>query len=101
MTRQYPSGLFEANGKHEDHDLMTYTKALRADGVPFAGDGANTYGSLPPWEFGRILRGEPKRRTKEAAAMRVADLMLNQMAKGGYDPTYKPYVDPMRATEGT
>ncbi len=89
--------FFEASGKHEDRDLMTYAKALKADGMPFAGDGANAYGSLPPEEFRRIVRGEPKRRTKEAAMMQVADLMLYPMAKGGYDPTYKPYVDLMKS----
>ena len=29
--------------------------------------------------------------------MEVADLLLYQMAKGGYDPTYKSYVPPMRS----
>ncbi len=89
--------FFEASGKHEDRDLMTYAKALKADGMPFAGDGANAYGSLPPKEFRRALKGEPKRRTKEAVMMQVADLMLYPMAKGGYDPTYKPYADLMRS----
>ncbi|MFK0332680.1 DUF3800 domain-containing protein [Rhizobium sp. NPDC090275] len=87
----------EASGKHEDRDLMTYAKALKANGMPFASDGANAYGSLPPEEFRRTVRGGPKRRTKEAAMKQVADLMLYPMAKGGYDPTYKPYVDLMRS----
>jgi len=89
--------FFEASGKHEDRDLIAYAKALKADGMPFAGEGANAYGALPPEEFRRIVRGEPKRRTKEAAMMQVADLMLYPMAKGGYDPSYKPYVDLMKA----
>lgn len=89
--------FFEASGKHEDRDLISYTKALKADGMPFAGEGANVYGALSPGEFRRIVRGEPKRRTKEAAMMQVADLMLYPMAKGGYDPTYKPYVNLMNA----
>lgn len=35
--------FFEASGKHEDRDLMTYIKALKADGMSFADDGAHTY----------------------------------------------------------
>lgn len=41
--------------------------------------------------------GEPKRRTKKTPMLQVADLMLYPMAKGGYDPTYRPYVDLMAA----
>lgn len=37
--------------------------------------------------------GEPKRRTKATVMLQIADLMLYPMAKGGYEPNYKPYVD--------
>ncbi|MFK0385808.1 hypothetical protein [Agrobacterium sp. NPDC090273] len=43
--------------------------------------------------------GEPKSRTKATALLQIADLMLYPMAKGGYDPTYKPYVNLMAAAK--
>ncbi|MBW9054422.1 DUF3800 domain-containing protein [Rhizobium mesosinicum] len=89
--------FFEESGKHEDRDLIAYAKAVKAEGMPFAGEGAAAYESLPPEEFRRIVMGEPKRRTKKAPMLQIADLMLYPMAKGGYDPTYKPYVDLMQA----
>jgi hypothetical protein len=35
--------------------------------------------------------GEPRGRTKETPMMQIADLFLYPMAKGGYDPSYRPY----------
>lgn len=89
--------FFEETGKSEDRDLIQYTKALKAEGMPFNGTTSASYSSLSADDFKRLVMGEPKRRTKNTPMLQIADLMLYPMAKGGYDPTYKPYVDLMAA----
>lgn len=89
--------FFEESGKAEDRDLQAYAKSLKADGMPFDGNKAAAYGSLTAADFRRVVRGEPKRRTKKTPMIQLADLMLYPMAKGGYDPAYRPYVDLMAA----
>lgn len=89
--------FFEESGKQEDRDLIQYAKSLKTDGMPFNSTTSSAYGSLSPEEFRRIVMGEPKRRTKATPMLQIADLMLYPMAKGGYQPTYKPYVDLMAA----
>ena len=89
--------FFEECGKHEDRDIIQYAKALKSDGMPFSVEGSGAYASLSAEDFKRIVMGEPKRRSKKTPMIQVADLMLYPMAKGGYEPTYKPYVDLMAA----
>lgn len=89
--------FFEESGKQEDRDLIKYARLLKTDGMPFNNATSSAYESLSPEDFRRIVMGEPKRRTKATALLQIADLMLYPMAKGGYDPTYKPYVDLMAA----
>lgn len=89
--------FFEESGKHEDRDIIQYAKALKRDGMPFNSSNSASYTSLMAEDFQRLVMGEPKRRTKKTAMLQIADLMLYPMAKGGYDPTYKPYVDLMAA----
>ncbi|TCQ14334.1 DUF3800 domain-containing protein [Rhizobium sp. PP-CC-3G-465] len=89
--------FFEECGKHEDRELIQYTKALKSEGMPFGNQPSGNYASLSPEDFRRIVMGEPKRRTKKTPMIQVADLILYPMAKGGYEPTYKPYVDLMAA----
>lgn len=89
--------FFEECGRQEDRDLIQYAKALKTDGMPFGGADSGNYASLAAADFRRIVMGEPKRRTKKTPMIQIADLMLYPMAKGGYEPTYKPYVDLMAA----
>ncbi|TCP73972.1 uncharacterized protein DUF3800, partial [Rhizobium sp. PP-CC-2G-626] len=89
--------FFEECSKHEDRELIQYTKALKSDGMPFGNQPSGNYAALSPEDFRRIVMGEPKRRTKKTPMIQVADLILYPMAKGGYEPTYKPYVDLMAA----
>jgi len=84
--------FFEETGKHEDRALISYAKDLKRDGMPFDGSNSAAYGSLAAEDFRRIVMGDPKRKTKATPMMQIADLYLYPMAKGGYDPTYRPYV---------
>jgi hypothetical protein len=85
--------FFEESGKHEDRDLIRYAKSLKTEGMPFSSATSSAYASYSPEDFRRVVMGEPKRRTKATVMLQIADLMLYPMAKGGYEPTYKPYVD--------
>lgn len=89
--------FFEECGKQEDRDLIQYAKALKKDGMPFNSTSSGAYASLTAKDFQRVVMGDPKRRTKKTPMIQIADLMLYPMAKGGYEPTYKPYVDLMAA----
>jgi len=59
--------------------------------MPFDQQNSATYGALTAEEFRDIVRGEPRRKTKATPMMQIADLVLFAMAKGGYDPSYRPY----------
>ncbi len=89
--------FFEESGKHEDRVLIQYAKALKVEGMPFQGNNAGAYERFTAEDFRGIVMGEPKRRTKKTPMLQVADLVLYPIAKGGYDPTYRPYVDLMAA----
>ncbi|WP_341486827.1 DUF3800 domain-containing protein [Pararhizobium sp. A13] len=89
--------FFEETGKAEDRALIAYHKSLKEVGMPFDGDNSASYRSLSAADFRRIVMGDAKRRTKETAMIQVADLVLYPMAKAGYDPTYRPYVQLMEA----
>ncbi len=83
--------FFERAGKAEDRDLVAYTRDLKTKGVPFDGTNAAGYAPLTADDFRDIVRGDPRGRTKATPMMQIADLYLYPMAKGGYDPTYRPY----------
>lgn len=83
--------FFERAGKAEDRDLVAYTRDLKTKGVPFDGTNAADYAPLTADDFRDIVRGDPRGRTKATPMMQIADLYLYPMAKGGYDPTYRPY----------
>jgi hypothetical protein len=83
--------FFEGAGPAEDGDIVSYAKALKKDGMPFDQNNSAFYGALKPEEFREIVRGEPRRKTKATPMVQIADLALYPMAKGGYDPSYRPY----------
>ncbi|WP_123147816.1 DUF3800 domain-containing protein [Mesorhizobium delmotii] len=83
--------FFERAGKAEDRDLVAYTRILKTQGMPFDGANSANYGSLTAQEFKDIVRGEPRGKTKATPMLQIADLYLYPMAKGGYDPSYRPY----------
>lgn len=86
---------FEQCGKQEDRALIDYIKTLKTDGLPFAGDTSRKYDGLSAEDFKALILGAPIRKTKSTPMMQIADLYLYPMAKAGYDPTYRPYVELM------
>ena len=82
--------FFEQCGKNEDRDMIACLKDLKINGMPFANASAS-YDGLTAADFKRIVRGEPRGKTKKMAQIQIADLYLYPMAKGGYDPSYRPY----------
>lgn len=74
----------------EDRDLIDYARSLKADGMPFDENNSAAYASLRAEDFREIVRGEPRGRTKATPMIQIADFVLYPMAKGGYDPSYRP-----------
>jgi hypothetical protein len=85
--------FFEESGKIEDRALIAYMKAMKADGMPFLGPDAANYDGLGPADFQSLVLGDPRRVTKQVPMIQVADIVLYAMAKGGYDPSYRPFLD--------
>lgn len=84
---------FEQTGKREDQSIKQYMRELKKEGTPFAGQSVADYEPLTSKDYRRIVLGEPRERTKKMAGIQIADLMLYPIAKGGYDPEYRPYKD--------
>jgi hypothetical protein len=82
---------FELTGKKEDHELLRYIQDLRTVGMPFGASANDEYAALTAAEFQAILRGTPERFSKQNPLIQIADLLLYPMARGGYEPDYRPY----------
>ena len=89
--------FFEEAGKKEDRDLVQYLRLLKREGNPFHQQTSGAYIPFSAEDYRRVILGEPRRKTKKVPMMQLADLVLYPMAKGGYDPTYPPY---MKLREG-
>jgi hypothetical protein len=83
--------FFEGSGPAEDRDVLAYARALKKDGMPFDQQNSVAYDALAAADFRDIVLGEPRRKTKATPMIQIADLVLYPMAKGGYDPGYRPY----------
>jgi hypothetical protein len=88
---------FEESGKQEDRAIQAYARLLETEGMPFDPDTSKTYDELKPEDFKKILIGQPSRIKKQVPMAQIADLVLYAMAKGGYDPLYRPYTQLMEA----
>lgn len=82
--------FFEESGKHEDRDIISYTKDLKARGMPFDKISSSGYDSLEADVFRSALLGDPRRVTKNVPMVQVSDLVLYAIAKGGYLLNYGP-----------
>lgn len=85
--------VFEKSGQKEDRDIKRYLNDLKQRGSPFSAETSQGYSPLTPEDYRRIILGEPHQKTKVIPMLQIADLVLYPMAKGGYDPRYKPYED--------
>ena len=83
--------FYEGAGRNEDRDLEEYTKLLRSRGMPFDRNNAMPYDGLEAVDFQSIILGEPQRITKKVPMVQIADMILYPIAKGGYEPNYRPY----------
>ena len=95
MTSSASCLRFRVKATAEDNELIAFARSLKKDGMPFDENNSASYQSLSAAEFRDIVRGEPRGRTKVTPMIQIADLVLYPMAKGGYDPTYRPYVSLM------
>ncbi len=82
---------FEETGKKEDRDITAYMRELKTIGSPFSQTTSSKYRPLSPADYTRIILGEPHRKSKKLALLQIADLILYPIAKGGYEPNYRPY----------
>jgi hypothetical protein len=83
--------IFEEAGKKEDRNIVHYLRTLKREGNPFRQQMSENYTPLNADDYKRIILGEPRRKTKNVPLLQIADLVLYPIAKGGYDPNYKPY----------
>jgi len=88
---------FEQAGQKEDRDILSYARALETEGMPFDSGTSGAYQGLQPDDFKALIVGQPNRITKATPMAQVADLLLYPLAKGGYEPTYRPYAKLMEA----
>jgi hypothetical protein len=84
--RVYP----EKTGLKEDGYLRGYYNDLRANGMPFDSNNSTIYEPLSADEFKDALY-EFRLKEKSSPLSQIADLILYPMARGGYEPDYRPY----------
>lgn len=85
----------EEGDKTSDDMIRNYYKSLRTDGMPFAGDTSAKYGPLSKEQLAHTLY-DLDFKAKTSPLVQVADLYAYPIARGGYDPTYFPYVQMMQ-----
>ena len=83
--------VFEESGKVEDRAILEYMRSLKADGLPFNTGRMADYQPLEAEDFRSIVLGEPHRKRKSLPQLQIADLVLFPIAKGRYQPDYRPY----------
>ena len=84
--------FFEQAGKYEDGNIIQYAKELKEFGPPFSAIMSGAYEPYTADDFRRVVLGEPLRRKKTDPICQIADLVLYPIAKGRYDPEYRPFV---------
>jgi hypothetical protein len=83
--------FFERSGEKEDRRIEQYHKALKANGMPFAGGGAGGYAPLTAAQFSETVLGDANGVMKSAPLAQIADLYLYPMVRGRYEPEYRAY----------
>jgi hypothetical protein len=81
----------ERSSKDDDERLRKYFQDMRTAGLPFDSASSASYHPLAAEALSSTLY-ELRFKRKSSPLVQVADLYLWPMARGGYDPTYKPYV---------
>ena len=83
--------FFESSGRKEDRDLIQYLRDLKKRGNFFDQEVSSGYTPFIGKDYSRVILGEPRRKTKSLPMIQIADLVLYPIAKGRYDPKYRPY----------
>jgi len=89
----------EQTGKKEDNEIRRYHRDMIDDGMYFDKVNSGKYAPLSAEYFARTLFKEPRFVNKGNVPAQIADLVLYPVVKGGYDPSYQPYVDLLRANK--
>ena len=82
--------FFEQSGRREDRELVRFHRDFKTGRLTSAGFPGRAQMLMGP-PLSAVLPGEPRRRTKQTPMIQIADLILYAVAKGGYDPDYRPY----------
>jgi len=82
--------LPEAGDISADNALRSYFRELREVGMPFGGVDSGRYSALTAQQLRETLY-DLKFKNKSSPMTQLADLYLYPIARGGYDPTYRPY----------
>ena len=82
----------EHTGKKENGDIRNYHRSMIDAGMYFDKGRSERYGPLSGEDFAKVLMKNPNFINKDNKAAQIADLVLYPIVKGGYDPTYPPYV---------
>lgn len=85
--RVYP----ERSSKADEAKLKEYYESMRATGTPFDAARSAAYAPLEQGSLRETLF-EFRVKSKSSPIMQLADLYLYPICRGGYDPTYGPYV---------
>ena len=83
--------LIERSSKKDDKILKGYYDELKISGNPFS-ENSSKYGPLNADQYASGLY-DFKTKFKSSPIVQVADLYLYPMCRGGYEPSYQPYVD--------
>jgi hypothetical protein len=82
----------ERSGAEDERMLKSYYDGLKKGGTPFDAGRSAAYSPLDKEIFQDVLY-ELKFKNKSSPIMQLADLYLYPICLGGYNPTYRPYVD--------
>ena len=82
---------FESSGKRENRKLVSYQRDLKKLGMPFSTQSVLKYNALSHEDFRRIILGDPEQHAKKSRFCQLADLVLYPMARGKYEPGYRPF----------
>jgi protein associated with RNAse G/E len=80
----------EEGDKTADAMIREYYRSLRSDGMPFAAESSAKYASLSATELAYTLY-DLDFKAKSSPLAQIADLYAYPIARGGYDPEYRPY----------
>lgn len=80
----------ERGDKSADAHIRGYYRSLLDVGMPFNKTRSGSYSPLGPKDFQSCLYGL-NFKMKTSPVMQIADLYLYPIARGQYDPTYRPF----------